>query len=159
MCDFSDAKNDLYWGKTPLGVRWVDIDNPGRGYRPRLVAKDFNRGSSLLERAEFYYPTIQIEIYKVLLTVVAGRQRTYLPKDQQYAVQIRDISKAHSYSTPKRTVYIRLPPENNPEGNKCGKLLKTLEGCRDGSKNWGGACQHPPRMRICPRPVIDKLIL
>ena len=137
MCDVKDAERDTSWGKPPLGVRWVDIDKPGKGYRSRLVAKDFNHGSSLLERAEFYYPTIPIEIYKVLLAVAAGRQRTHLPRAQQYAVQILDISKAYSYSKPQRTVYIKLPPEVNPDGTKCGKLLKTLEGCRDGSKNWG----------------------
>ena len=139
-------------GKSSLNVRWVDIDKPGRGYRSRLVANDFNRGSSLLERAEFYYPTIPIEIYKVLLTVAAGRQHTHLPRNHQYAVQILDISKAYSYSTPKRTVYIKLPPEINTDGKKRGKLLKTLEWGRDGSKKWGGARRHPPRMWICWRP-------
>ena len=147
MCDLDDAKNDPTWGKPPLGVRWVDIDKPGRGYRSRLVAKDFNRGSSLLERAEFYYPTIPIEIYKVLLTVAAGRQRTHLPRAQQYAVQILDISKAYSYSTPKRTVYIKLPPEVNPDGKRCGKLLKTLEGCRDGPR-IGGKNSQTPSMHV-----------
>ena len=120
MCDIKVAKEDPTWHKVPLGVRWVDIVKPGGAYRSRLVAKDFNRGSSLLERAEFYYPTIPIEIYKVILTVAAGRQRTHPPRDQQYAAQILDISKSYSYSTPKRTVYIKI----NPDGNKCGKLLK-----------------------------------
>ena len=48
MCDINDAKHDPTWHKAPLGVRWVDIDKPGKGYRSRLVAKDFNSLFSVL---------------------------------------------------------------------------------------------------------------
>ena len=30
MSDIEDARKDPIWGKAPLGVRWVDIDKPGK---------------------------------------------------------------------------------------------------------------------------------
>lgn len=49
-----------------------------------------------------------------------------------------DISRAHFYGTPKRTIYIGLPPEDEQEGGEpqCGLLLKSMYGTQDAPSIW-----------------------
>ena len=49
-----------------------------------------------------------------------------------------DVSRAYFHAPSKRTVYVKLPPEESSPG-KVGKLRKSMYGTRDAAQNWEAA--------------------
>jgi hypothetical protein len=46
-----------------------------------------------------------------------------------------DIRRAYFHAPARRTVYVKLPPEDHEDG-MCGKLNKSVYGTRDAAQNW-----------------------
>ena len=55
-----------------------------------------------------------------------------------YQLGLFDVSRAHFYADAARDVYVRLPPEDPraDEPGVCGKLRKSMYGCRDAAALW-----------------------
>ena len=47
------------------------------------------------------------------------------------------ITKAYADAPTDRTIHVELPPEDGHNGAMCGLLRRTMNGTRDGAKNWG----------------------
>ena len=48
-----------------------------------------------------------------------------------------DITKAYANAPVKRKIYVDLPKAIDPNNEWCGQLHKSMNGTRDGAKNWG----------------------
>ncbi|CAE7348384.1 RE1 [Symbiodinium sp. KB8] len=47
-----------------------------------------------------------------------------------------DISRAHFYGSPKRNIYVKLPPEEGASDDECGLLCKSMYGTQDAPSIW-----------------------
>jgi hypothetical protein len=64
-------------GRMPIGVRWVDInkgDEVNENYRSRVVGKEFNDGSDMVE--DLFAVTPPLEGVRLLLSEAANRSST-----------------------------------------------------------------------------------
>ena len=129
------AFRDPNWLRKPLSGRWVDVQKADGRYRSRWVAKEFNTSK---DRDEFYAPTAPYAMFKALMVLLSEHRP--LPEthpDDLWGVLAMDVTQAYLNAPATRTVYVQLPPELDPNGQYCAKLVKTLYGCRDGASNWG----------------------
>ena len=83
----------------------------------------------------WYAPTPPLETFKFMLSLLS-MQKDKEEKDRDVALLI-DITKAYANAPTDRTIYVDLPPEEDPNRTKCGILHKAMNGTRDGAKNWG----------------------
>ena len=117
-------------GRAPIAVRWIDTnkgDARSPVYRSRLVAKEFKTSS----RPDLFAATPPSECLKLLLSKLAG-------KGKGYKLLYADVSRAYFYARAIRPVYVRLPEEDQEEGDvdRCGRLLMSMYGTRDAAQNW-----------------------
>ena len=57
-------------------------------------------------------------------------------KRKGYKLEFIDVKRAYFHAKARRRVYVRLPEEDNEEGN-CGKLIKAMYGTRDAAPKLG----------------------
>ena len=61
--------------------------------------------------------------------------RQYAKSGKRLKMFFLDVKRVHFNSPVRRLIYVKLPPEDHTEG-MCGRLLKSMYGCRDASANW-----------------------
>ena len=122
------------WGKTgksPIGVRWVDVHKGGGVHRSRLVAKDFRPKSRVGDVEGLFASMPPLELVKLIIAMAAEECR----RGRTQKVMMIDIGKAHLYAPIEGEVFVELPPERAEEG-KCAKLLFTLYGMMTAASSW-----------------------
>ena len=94
-------------------------------YRSRLVAKEFKTDIN----PELYAATPPSESLRLILSKLASNRKMEL----MYA----DVSRAYFYAKAVRAVYVKLPEEDQEEGDagKCGRLKMSMYGTRDAAFN------------------------
>ena len=83
-------------GRTPIGVRWVDVDKGFGVYRSRLVAKDFKPRSKINDKEGLFAATPPLELVKILL--MKGARGHKAGNANIRKVMFLDISKGHLYA-------------------------------------------------------------
>ena len=127
-----DALNDSE-GKL-VGCRWVNCnkgDTAEPDVRCRLVAQEVNHGDGPTDA--FYAATPPLEAKRLLFSQWAKeRQRDGKPLKLSFV----DIRKAYFNGRPKRSLYVRLPPELGLPKDVVGKLERCMYGTRDAGAIW-----------------------
>ena len=123
-------------GRPPVGTRWVDTnkgDDVNPKIRSRIVAQELKRTNEF----ELFAATPPIDYIKFLLARAASEQQRPEPS----CIMIVGVKKAYFYAPSTRRVYINIPKEDQEEGDedRCGILLKSLDGTRDAALNWSVA--------------------
>ena len=117
-----------------VGCRWVNC-NKGDASEPdvrcRLVAQEVNHGDGPTEA--FYAATPPLEAKRMLFSQWAS-ERTR--KGKPLKLSFVDIRKAYFNGKPKRSLYVRLPPELGLPRNIVGKLERCMYGTRDAGAIW-----------------------
>ena len=116
-------------GQAPIATRWIDVnkgDTARPNYRSRLVAKEFKTDIN----PELYAATPPSESLRLIISKLASNRKMEL----MYA----DVSRAYFYAKAVRAVYVKLPEEDQEEGDagKCGRLKMSMYGTRDAALNW-----------------------
>lgn len=113
-------------GQQILGARWVDVRKTDGMYRSRLLAKDLRTD----EVPELFAATPPIESLKYLMRKAA--------QDSSTTVMHMDVARVHFYAQASRDIFVRLPHENQLEGDKHLReaLKKAMYGTRDDAQNW-----------------------
>ena len=122
-------------GKSPIGVRWVDVRKPEGAYRSRLVAKDYRPKSRVADIEGLFAAMPPLELVKLIIAMAAEECRGGRIKK----VMMIDIGKAHLYAPIDGDVFVELPPERHRKG-RCAKLLYTLYGMRTAASSWEKEC-------------------
>ena len=119
-----------------IGSRWV-ITNKGTPEKPvakaRLVAQEFADNTL---RDELFAGTPNLTSVKYLLSRLCTRSHVEFKQDK--VLMLLDVKSAFIYGTCRRSVYIRLPPEDThaSRGDCYGRLLKAMYGTRDAPQVW-----------------------
>ena len=117
-----------------VGCRWVncnkgDISDPD--VRCRLVAQEVNHGDGPTDA--FYAATPPLEAKRLLFSQWATERRR---GGQNLKLSFIDIKKAYFNGRPKRSLYVRLPPELGLPRNTVAKLERCMYGTRDAGAIW-----------------------
>ena len=117
-----------------VGCRWVncnkgDLEDPD--VRCRLVAQEVNHGDS--PNDAFYAATPPLEAKRLLFSQWATEQKR---GGKFLKISCVDIRKAYFNGIPKRSMYVRLPPELGLPRNILGKLKRCMYGTRDAGAIW-----------------------
>ena len=93
--------------------------------------------------------TPPLEAMRLLCSLWATKRKSC--HNQPLKLGLWDISRAHFYGTPKRKIYIELPPEDeaSKDGQTCGLLVKSMYGTQDAPNIW----QTPLHRGLCRRPA------
>ena len=77
------------------------------------------------------------EAKKVLFSLAVTEGIGYQKGQEEKGMKMEfiDIRRAYFHAPARRTVYVKLPPEDHEDG-MCGKLNKSLYGTRDAAQNW-----------------------
>ena len=80
--------------------------------------------------------TPPLEAMRLLCSLWATKRKSC--HNQPLKLGLWDISRAHFYGTPKRKIYIELPPEDeaSKDGQTCGLLVKSMYGTQDAPNIW-----------------------
>jgi hypothetical protein len=118
-----------------VGCRWVncnkgDAENPD--VRCRLVAQEVNHGDAS-PNDSFYAATPPLEAKRLLFSQWATEQKR---DGRRLKISCVDIRKAYFNGRPKRSLYVRLPPELGLPRNMLGKLVRCMYGTRDAGAIW-----------------------
>ena len=130
--DLQEALNDPE-GKL-VGCRWVncnkgDLAEPD--VRCRLVAQEVNHGDGPTEA--FYAATPPLEAKRVLFSQWATERKR---GGKHLKLSFIDIRKAYFNGRPKRSLYVRLPPELGLPKDTVAKLERCMYGTRDAGAIW-----------------------
>ena len=130
--DIKDALNDPD-GKL-VGCRWVncnkgDLSDPD--VRCRLVAQEVNHGDGPADA--FYAATPPLEAKRLLFSQWAKERKRH---GKHLKLSFVDIRKAYFNGKPKRSLYVRLPPELGLPKDVVGKLERCMYGTRDAGAIW-----------------------
>ena len=117
-----------------IGCRWVncnkgDLENPD--VRCRLVGQEVNHGDGPTDA--FYAATPPLEAKRLLFSQWATEQKR---GGKHLKISCVDIRKAYFNGVPKRSMYVRLPPELGLPRNVLGKLVRCMYGTRDAGAIW-----------------------
>lgn len=143
-----------------IDMKWIDVkgDKSNPACWQRLVGREFNdhKDDSL------YASTSPLEAMRIILSNAA----TVDPEageEEQREVMTNDISRAYFYAPAMRSVFMRLPQEDEEarEG-EVGRLHVCLYGTRDAARGWathahGTSREH--RVQKGKRPSICRLQL
>ena len=131
-------------GRKPIPVRWLDTDkgDPTKpNFRSRLVVKDIKAAKSESEQLPqnlLFSSTPPLESMRLLCSLMSTQKLS--KRGQKLKLGLWDISRAHFYGIPKRTIYIELPDEDvsyTESGEKeCGLLMKSMYGTQDAPNIW-----------------------
>ena len=119
-----------------IGSRWV-ITNKGTPEKPvakaRLVAQELADNTL---RDELFAGTPNLTSVKYFLSRLCTRSHVEFKQDK--VLMLLDVKSAFLYGTCRRSVYIRLPPEDThaSRGDCHGRLLKAMYGTRDAPRVW-----------------------
>ena len=100
-------------GKKPIGTRWLDTDkgDPRKpNFRSRLVVREIKAAKApedQLPQSLLFSSTPPLEAMRLLCSLWSSQQVSR--NGQRLKLGLWDISRAHFYGTPKRTIYIELP--------------------------------------------------
>ena len=130
--DLKEALNDPD-GKL-VGCRWVncnkgDLSDPD--VRCRLVAQEFNHGDGPTDA--FYAATPPREAKRMLFGQWAKERKRH---GKHLKLSFVDIRKAYFNGKPKRSLYVRLPPELGLPKDVVAKLERCMYGTRDAGAIW-----------------------
>ena len=123
-------------GKQPIGSKWLDTnkgDESGPNYRSRLVAQDIRRGPN----EDIFAATPPLQANKCPFSMVMtkfARGRAQNIREHSKLLFI-DVSRAYFYTPSRRSVYVKLPEEDNEPG-MCGRLNVSMYGTQDAAANW-----------------------
>ena len=78
--------------------------------------------------AAFYAATPPLEAKRVLFSRYASERRR---GNKPLKLHFLDVRKAYFNGVPRRSIYIRMPPELGLGKGTLGKLRKCMYGCRD----------------------------
>ena len=117
-----------------VGCRWVncnkgDLSNPD--VRCRLVAQEVNHGDGPTDA--FYAATPPLEAKRLLFSQWAKERKR---GGKHLKLSFVDIRKAYFNGKPKRSLYVRLPPELGLPKDVVGKLERCMYGTRDAGAIW-----------------------
>ena len=117
-----------------VGCRWVncnkgDLANPD--VRCRLVAQEVNHGDGPTDA--FYAATPPLEAKRLLFSQWATERKR---DGQNLKLSFVDIRKAYFNGRPKRSLYVRLPPELGLPKSTVAKLERCMYGTRDAGAIW-----------------------
>ena len=117
-----------------MGCRWVncnkgDLTNPD--VRCRLVAQEVNHGDGPTDA--FYAATPPLEAKRLLFSQWATERKR---DGQNLKLSFVDIRKAYFNGRPKRSLYVRLPPELGLPKSTVAKLERCMYGTRDAGAIW-----------------------
>ena len=120
----------------PIKVRWVDTNKGTKeqpNVRSRIVAMEFRRD----HRPDLYSATPPLEVFKLMLAMVAGSAGRSSEMSPMCAMHI-DVSRAYFHAPVCRRTYIELPEEDKMPGEETmiGRLNASLYGTRDAQLNW-----------------------
>jgi hypothetical protein len=131
-------------GRKPIPVRWLDTDkgDPTKpNFRSRLVVKDIKAAKSESEQLPqnlLFSSTPPLESMRLLCSLMSTQKLS--KRGQKLKLGLWDISRAHFYGIPKRTIYIELPDEDasyTESGEKeCGLLMKSMYGTQGAPNIW-----------------------
>ena len=116
-------------GKPPIPVRWLDTnkgDPTNPNYRSRLVVREIKARKTKEEQLPanlLFSSTPPLEAMRLLCSLWATKRKSC--HNQPLKLGLWDISRAQFYGTPKRKIYIELPPEDeaSKDGQTCGLLV------------------------------------
>ena len=120
-------------GKAPVGTRWIDVnkgDQDHPDYRSRIVAQEIKRDKN----QELFAGTPPLEAKKLLFSMAVSEGIGF-GKGWHCKLDFIDVRRAYFHAASRRTVYVRLPPEDHEPG-KVGRLKKSMYGTRDAAHNW-----------------------
>ena len=136
-------------GRRPIPARWLDTDkgDPTKpNFRSRLVVKDIKAAKSesqQLPQNLLFSSTPPLESMRLLCSLMST-QKAVKERAKTEAIGLWDVSRAHFYGIPKRTIYIELPDEDasyTESGEKeCGLLMKSMYGTHNAPNTWQSYC-------------------
>ena len=148
------AASKPVWKKVPRSLakekgwkiiksRWIDInkgDDLNPNYRSRMVGKEFNDRTI----DGLFAATPPLEALRLILSWASTSSITpagdATQREKEKKVLIADVSRAFFEAPAKRDICVELPEEALSAGESVhdtvGKLLASLYGTRDASKNW-----------------------
>ena len=126
-------------GAKVIPVKWVlvnkgDPDNPK--VRCRLVAKELKaKTKEAILAHELFAAMPPWECIKALFALMVCDK---MDKDDELEVAVFDISRAHFMAEMDRELYVEIVEEDKEEGegDKVGRLNRSMYGCRTASANW-----------------------
>ena len=117
-------------GKRCMKSGWVYDVKTGLGgetiYKSRFVAKGYSQVYGT-EYMEVFSPTMQLKTFRILLAIHSGNKRMVM--------ECWDVSSAFLYAPMEEELYINQPA-GYERGTDVLKLLKSLYGTKQASRNW-----------------------
>ncbi|CAE7854404.1 GIP [Symbiodinium necroappetens] len=129
-------------GKQPIPLKWVDTqkgDAQNPNLRSRLVVKDIKARKSpedQLDPAMLFSAMPPLEAVRLLASMLVTKGRSKPKHGRLLRLGSWDISRAHFYGSPKRNIYVKLPPEEGASDDECGLLCKSMYGTQDAPSIW-----------------------
>ena len=121
---------DLPKGKRLMESGWVyDVKTGMDGeiiHKSRFVAKGYSQVYGM-DYFEVFSPTMQIKTFRTLLALHSG--------ERDINMECWDVSSAFLFAPMEEEVYIRQP-RGYEKGQKVMRLLKSLYGLKQSSRNW-----------------------
>ena len=101
-------------GKGPTGTRWIDVNkgsDESPDYKSRLVAQEIKTDKS----QELFAATPPLEAKKMLFSL-AVTEGIGFGKGWSSKLDFIDISRAYVHAKARRSLYVKLPPEDQEKG-------------------------------------------